>query len=393
MIAITLLLFVLLILNLTKKEHEIKYVVDKYEVEEKFDKNHYILKINKDKNTYVYVLNNTMNKRKKIIKNITEIESNDLKCIIPKYKKKLDSKLYCYLDGKQVTTDYLTETENVDFEEMKSKLKKNNIKLSNPKEKQKTYKSINIFQKSFSENEKIILWDYKGIYVIGSDSTNYQKILKKDLYDNLMSTVVDKYYVLFENTSVNGIENIYYYDLKKDSLKSFKLKTKLSKKSYINGVIGNLIYITDKEKKKEYTLDIRKEKLTEIDKNQTEYIVYKNNKKEVLNKSDFLMEEQYFDDYLVENENIECDELKEEGNYYYYIKNGDFYKVLKGYEDYPTLLFHSFDVKEWFVLNGKIYLTKQDMIYTYIEDKGLQKKIQYNELRYNYKKIYKVWEK
>ena len=44
-----------------------------------------------------------------------------------------------------------------------------------------------------------------------------------------MSCIVDKYYVLFENTSVNGIKNIYYYDFKKNKLKIYKPEIILSK--------------------------------------------------------------------------------------------------------------------------------------------------------------------
>ena len=54
--------------------------------------------------------------------------------------------------------------------------------------------------------------------ILKNNSYSYQKILNEDLYDNIMSTIVDKYYVLFENTSVNGIEKVYYYDLEKEIL-------------------------------------------------------------------------------------------------------------------------------------------------------------------------------
>ena len=89
-----------------------------------------------------------------------------------------------------------------------------------------------------------------------------------------MDCVVDQYYVLFENNSVNGIEKVYYYNAEKDKVDSFKLKTKLSKNSYINGVVNNLIYVTDKKAKKEYTVNIKKKSITEIDSDQTKYIIY-----------------------------------------------------------------------------------------------------------------------
>ena len=113
---------------------------------------------------------------------------------------------------------------------------------------------------------------------------------------------------------------------------------------------------------------------------------------EKLSKSDFLMNEQYFDNYSISNKNIESNDIREEGIYNYYTIDGNFYKSVKGYEEYPTLLFNLYDVKEWFIMNDTIYLTRQDCIYSYNND-GLKKMIQYNELRYNYKKIYNVWKK
>lgn len=392
LIVLSIVIFILLGINLLKKEHRVNYEINKYKVEEKFDKNHYIIKITKGKNVYLYYLNNQMNKNKKIIKSITTVKSNDLKCIIPNYKKNISKKIYCQLDGKQVSINYLLQTDNPDFEKIKDVMKKNKINIPKQKEKQTTYKKINMYKDNFN-NKKMIIWDYKGIYILGKTEQKYKKILKKDLYDNIMSTIVNNNYVLFDNTSVNGIEMIYYYDLKKDKLKSFKLENKISKKSYINGVKDGLIYITDKSAKKEYTLDIKSKKLAEIDNNQTEYILFKNNEKIVYNKSDFFMKEQYFNNYSLVSDKIDSDDMKESIDYYYYVKNGDFYKVIKGYENNPVLLFHTFDIKDWFIINDTIYLTKQDTVYSYTEENGLKKLIQYNELRYNYKNIYNIWEK
>ena len=355
LIVLSIVIFILLGMNLLKKEHRVNYEINKYKVEEKFDKNHYIIKITKGKNVYLYYLNNQMNKNKKIIKSITNVKSNDLKCIIPNYKKNISNKIYCQLDGKQVSINYLLQTDNPDFEKIKDVMKKNKINIPKQKEKQTTYKKINMYKDNFN-NKKMIIWDYKGIYILGKTEQKYKKILKKDLYDNIMSTIVNNNYVLFDNTSVNGIEMIYYYDLKKDKLKSFKLENKISKKSYINGVKDGLIYITDKSAKKEYTLDIKSKKIAEIDNNQTEYILFKNNEKIVYNKSDFFMKEQYFNNYSLVSDKIDSDDMKESIDYYYYVKNGDFYKVIKGYENNPVLLFHTFDIKEWFIINDTIYL-------------------------------------
>lgn len=397
LICITILLlivlcFILLIFKITKKSHKVNYEVGKYTIKEVYQNNQYDILVKKGKNNYFYTINNEFGKNKKIIIDIKKVDSNDLKCIIPIYKKNNTKRIYCILDNKQVSIDYLNQIDNNDYKDVENKIKKLGIKIPNDNTKKKTYKEINYYQKNFND-EKLILWNYKGIYVLGKDGEIYQKILKKDLYDNIMSCTVDKYFVLFDNSSVKGIENVYYYDLKKNKLKSFKLDKKVSKNTYINGVVDNLIYITDKKNKIEYTVDITHEKINDVDKNQTEYVLYQNGKKSVLSKSDFLAKEQYFNDYKIENEKIDSTELREYGQYYYYFNGNDFYKTKKGQEQYSTLLFQMYDVKEWFVKNDTIYLTKQDSIYSYSEATGMKKLIEYNELRYNYKNIYKIWEK
>ena len=75
-----------------------------------------------------------------------------------------------------------------------------------------------------------------------------------------MSIIRYKYFVLFENNHVDGIKNIHYYDFEKDKLKIYNPEIVISKDFYINGVVDNLIYVTDNKNKKEYTIDLKKEK-------------------------------------------------------------------------------------------------------------------------------------
>ena len=169
MIAISLLLFILLILNLTKSNHDIDYNVGKYNVEEKFKKDHYIIKIynnnqydiliTKGKFSYIYTLNNKFGKRKKIIREIKKVESNDLKCIVPIYKNNITKQIYCTLKDKQVSINYLVQTNNNDFRDVETKIKKLGIKIPKDNAKKKTYKGINYYSDNFN-GEQLALWNY-----------------------------------------------------------------------------------------------------------------------------------------------------------------------------------------------------------------------------------------
>lgn len=205
-----------------------------------------------------------------------------------------------------------------------------------------------------------------------------------------MSTTTSKYFVLFENSDVMGIENIHYYDIKKDKYKVYKLKEKISKDSYINGVYDDLIYVTDKEKKIQYAVNLKKEEIDVVGKEELGYIKYVYNEKEILNKSDFFMKEQYFTNERIKDSNItKSTDLIKDKQIYYYLEDNKFYKNINGYNS--IYLFNKNNIKDWNVWYDSIIINIDDAIYQYNDKKGLRKIVEYNELNYNYKNIVKYW--
>lgn len=375
------------------KEHELIYTIDKYNVYEHFhmeDNHYYDLIISKDKNTYTYTLNKNLSKEKGIIKSIKTFKSNKLVCIVPIYKSKVEKNVYCNLNNEEISIDYLLKTNNEDFKVIKKKLKKYKIKYPSTSIVYKKYKKNTVFQENILDNYNFYIWNYKGILVLNNKELKYQKVLDYDLYDNIMATTVDKYYVLFENTDVNGIKNIYYYDSKKNKLNIFKLKDKLDKDSYINGVIDNVIYVTDRKNKKEYEIDIKKETIERVD-NDVNYVIYEDGNKKIISKSDFFMNDQYFNNVNIKDKEVtDSLDLVKEGNYYYYYKNSKIYKALETNKEKSKLLLELDDIKEWYVYDDVIVIMAKDTIYTYTDKEGLRRIVKSNELKYNYKNIYKI---
>ena len=364
------------------KEHEVSYTIDKYNIKEHFyiDKNHhYDLIITKDKENYTYTLDKNLSKEKRIIKNIKTFKSNNLVCIVPIYKDEVEKNVL--------------KTYNKDFKVIKKKIKKYKINYPSTKTTYVKYKKNTVFQENIIDDYNYYIWNYKGILILNNKELKYQKILDYDLYDNVMAVAIDRYYVIFENTDVNGIKNIYYYDSKKNKLNTFKLKEKLDKDSYINGVVDNLIYVTDRKNKKEYKINISKKTITQVD-DGTNYIIYENKEKKTLSKSDFFMNNQYFDNVQIKDNKITNSlELVKDNNYYYYYENSRIYKVLDTNKKYSKLLLELEDIKEWKVYDGTIVIMANDSVYTYTEKEGLRRIVKSNELKYNYKNIYKIGKK
>lgn len=378
------------LLKIIKKDHIITYKKNNYEINEKFsikEKQHkYQFTIKNKNEKYTFFIEENLNKNKKVIKEIEKYKEGNITCIIPKYIRKKLYNTYCLEDNKQVSNYYLKDNEN--YKKILNKIKKYKINPIKTSDKKIKYKNIDIYQNNIIDNYAYIIWNYKGIYILKNNEILSQKFLDYDLYDNIMSTVTSRYFVLFENTSVNGIENVHCYDLKKDKYKLIKLEDKISKDSYINGVYQDKIYITDKRKKVQYTLDVKKEKLEEVGNEELDYIKYRNGKEELLNKSDFFLEEVYFNNYNITDKNIDSTDISEENNTIYYKKDNSFYKR---YENNDILLFNLDNVKEWSIQDKDILLLQANEVYLYNENNGLNKILEFNELNYNYKNIIRLW--
>ena len=378
---------------MTVKHHEQTYKVGKYNVKELFNinnKHHYYdFIITKGKDTYSLTIENKVNKRKKIIKDIKSYKEEDIKCIVPIYKNDRELEIYCLTGKEQVSKEILKNNSN--FKKIIKKAKKYKLTIPKTEEVKEDYKKITIYNKNIPDNYKILIWNYKGLIIIDNNSHTYKKFLDYDLYDNIVRTTTSRYFVLFENTSVNGIEKIHCYDLKKNKYKVIKLeKNKVSKDSYINGVVNDLIYITDRRNEKQFILNVKKEELKEIGNHDYPFTLYTNNNKEVLTYKEFLKEDHYFINERIKNKKItKSEDLVQEDNYYYFKEDNNIYKQLDN--NNKILLLTLDNITEWNVYNKELVIKREDELYLYNDKNGLKKLIDYNELNYNDNPIYYLW--
>ena len=391
LIFIVILMIIPVFCKLLKKNHEVVYKIRNYQIEEKFqieNKSHtYEFYITKGKEEYSFTMENKNHKKTKIINEIKVYKEEDVKCILPIYNNKKELDLYCRKGNIQVSKEILKEDKN--YKEILKKVEKYNLRKDSEKENIKNYKNMKVYNSNIEDNA-LIIWNYKGIYILKNDENKYQKFLDYDLYDNIEATTTSKYFVLLENTSVNGIEKIHCYDLVKEKYKVITLEEKLSKNSYINGVENDLVYITDTKKKKQYTLNIKKEELKEVGNEEDNYIKYIDQEKIYLKKSDFFEKKQFFKNEKITEEKItKSEDLIKENNIYYYKEDNSFYRQYENRN--KVLLFEMENVEEWNVVNGKILFRIGDKLYLMEEGKKLKQLLEYNELKYNYQNIYYLW--
>ena len=97
------------------------------------------------------------------------------------------------------------------------------------------------------------------------------------------------------------------------------------------------------------------------------------------------MEKQIFSNNKTKNKSISKEDYIKENNIYYYIEDNKFIRKIENRNS--EILFELKNIKDWKIINGKILLISEDILYIYDDNRGLVPIVQSNELNYNYENI------
>lgn len=377
-----------LVLNIFKKEHDIKYELNYdnniYKIQEIYKDDRYYFKINIDNNYFVFDVDNVYHKQKKIIDKIYYYDTEDIKCI---YTPLEDSNIIC-LENNILKSYYETSSHIKSFVSELKQLGYSNTSWDIKDSKIKVIDQVEVYQDNIKDDTYIYLYKYNGFFKITNDNLSKINTFNNDTYLNTLGVQVDKYYVIPNYDDKYDFNSIYVYNMKNDKKKIIKLKEEISTDSYINGVVNNKIYLTDVDNLIQYEIDPKKRKVVEVGNTSDGGLIYQNNEFKVINMYEFKNKEiTYEQDYtdIVK----EYDYINKVGSNYYYLKDNIFYKYNSIF-DTAQILFTS-DANN-IIMNGEdIYFIKDNKIYLY--DGYLREILKYDELSFNTVNRYAVYKK
>lgn len=369
-------IFVKNILSVNTLKYNLKYKDTKFNIKQTYNENNSLIEINSPNNIYLIRLYN--NSRKKIDK-IYYYKDKNYECLLPILNHKLVVDMMCY--NNSILYNY-------------SNIKGTNSKLDkyvNSIEEYSTNYFVNDTQKidvvkniKYYTNNKIqnivAITTYKGL-VINQKEIN---LFKLDIYNNKISTFVDKYYLIADYENDYEFEYFYIVDLETKTVSKIKSKNEISLDSYIQGIVDNKVYLYDKDNENQYEIDVDK-KVVNLISSKDEIKYYKNKKWEKLNKVK-ANKEIYFDYTSLDNIFPDYDKVIESENYYYLFKQNDLkydlYRVDKSnininkfIETIPTDLIYHKDDYIYYVFNNKLYY--------YSDRTGLKTLLEDSELEFN----------
>ena len=386
-----LILFFELITFIFKTHHEITYNLkdqnEKYKVTEIYINKKYYLKIENKTYKYSFEINNTFHKRKKIIKKIYTYNIDKTKCIYPQTKNKKnqetniicskDNKTYSYLNYQKKLTPFI------------QKLQKQGItspswnKQSNST---KNIETLSAYQKNINPNTHILIYKYNGFYNISNKKLEIIKLFKNDTYINTLGANIDRYYIIPNYNQKYDYNQLYIIDMKTGKVKTKDIKQKISKDSYINGIINNEIYLFDKDELKQYKISKKGKKVEEVG-NKKQGALYYNLKfetKDVYTFRDNNIKFKTTNDYIKQiekNTSIKFIE-KQNDTYYYATKEGNVYYYNTN-NKIKVLLFNK-NIKDFKLIKETLFFIENDTLYSYSQQEGIKKLLTYKELSFNW---------
>lgn len=380
------------VISLFKSGHEVTYkIMDSdinFDVLERYIDNRYFFNIETDGYHFVFSNLDVFNKQKKIIYDIEYTINDNKMCIYPVYINSFNGELLCS-DG-NINYSYYS-MKDLDFVAsfyslLNSKYNFSSVDLG----EKNSIANISYYKNVFS-GENLLLWDYQGVYKINEDQYTYKSVLNFDRYDNTLSFVTGNYYVSpkYSSNTLFEIPEFFIWDLKNNETYTIVFEDfVLSDYTYYLGSVDDKVYLFDKNQIFEVEIDLKKKSASIIANKSSKGKFYDGEWHE-RNIYDFVNSTVNFSKSDLSNFSDYVKVLENDYAYYLYDRTS-MYMVYKDNLDYKVLLFKKSNISDIKVISDYIYFKYDNSIYKY-SSVGLNKILEYDELRYNQSSLYDVY--
>lgn len=367
-------------------------VVEEYKANNLFD-DHYEITIN-DK-FYISIYDN-LKKDSKLVKNVKYFEDNGLSCVYVTFKsKKINRDVICNINNRQILYHNI-KGYNSKLDEFVNNISNYDSTIFEDNLSNKSQKGlVTVYNNNIASNHFIDVQSYKGIYNIrnGNDIVVLD-FYENDVYNPSITISTSKYLISANYKDNYSFDSIYIIDISNNQKKEIKLGESISYDSYFQGVVDDKAYIFDRNSKKQFEINPKKESVKEVG-NETSGILYYDGKWESRSALEFVSGEIIFKQ-KVDYQNDSYDKIEKTNNFYYLFDyNGNKVKVSRKdlNSNYITDLFEATDIRNIKYVSDYIYFIEGDNIKYYSDRTGVRTLINYSELNFNNNLDYFVYDK
>lgn len=396
------------IFNIFSTGYKIEYQIDEFEVTETITKktkgehDNYYFEIKKGDSIFGIQTYQKLNISRKIIKEIKYYQDDEYECILPITKNNtlitdmicLNNGIYYYyhdIKGNDSLLDKFVSTIEIYDGTI--------YNLNEEVKKENNY--ITVYQFNIPDLY-MVLESYKGIYFINQkDGYIAKDLFTKDTYTKDIHTFIKNYYVTADYSQNFEFHDFYIVNMKDYTVYKITSNNAISFYSYIQGTVGNSIYLIDTSSKKQYEINIKTKTVIEVGNEKTGIKNYQNGQWTEGNIYDAINNELLFtsqEQISIEFNGInyaKVDKIGGEKSGYYYLyentKNGyNVYRVNVQNNNLKTYLFKTNNIDRIIYDEDKIYFQYDSYIRCYQDTIGVKNIAKNKEISFNSSLIFDV---
>lgn len=372
--------------------YEIKNEGIKFKITEAYTKNYkneypnYYIEIMVDKKIFNFELPNSFSGDSYIVNDIKYFKNDTYTCVLPIFNgEKIMSDILCLKDSTLYHYQDL-QNESLELDKFASSVLKNtredtsSIKMNN----------LQVYPDNLNKGMYLVLTNYHGIDIIHSKKLETVSLFEEDIYTQKIKVQVGKYYVIADYNQKHNFHEFYRVDVTTKKITKIVSDAAISFDSYIEGVVGDDIYLFDKDSKKQYKINVKNKTVVLNGTVKTGIEQYSNGKFKNINAYEAYTNELYFDKYPVKDiaslKVIQVGHKHSGYNYMYTpLPNGK-YKVLHSHVQNDTVKTYAFTISDvnqiWYASTG-VYYIEGDILYYYSPLYGTKPLLQNNEWNFN----------
>lgn len=386
-------------------DNQVFYIDEKYTSNRKNENNNYYFNVKINDSTFTFQTYEKFNHSDRIIKKIRYYKDEQYECILPVFENnKIIFDLMCMRDN-QITYYHDLIGQNSNLDSFVNTIKDEIYTLKNWEDDRSDpiiEASITVYPNNILDRHFVGINNYRGVYTI--NNLNLKKIVNveifsKDVYERKISSIVDKYYVTADYSQTIEFNSFYVVDLTSNNVKTITSTNKISFNSYVQGTLNNLLYVFDRDNKKQYEINVKSNKVIEIGNENIGIKVYENGKWSTLEMSEAIKQDILFRNNNETTSDAIYERIDKVGNvlsgyYYYYQKVGNVYKVYRSNVQNPELKTYLFTVSQINSINyvsDYVYYTENNEVKYYHDKTGVKTLFRNEEFEFNKSLYYNVY--
>ena len=331
-------------------------------------------------------------KQKRVITSVDILEGDKYSCVNIYFKGKNITDIKCInngiiydysrLRGSDNKLDNLVSNTTYDY------------KLYTSDEGNNSKDNITYYMNNYAGKQNILVSDYKGVYIFGSNVTNGARFIQyynNDHYTKELETMVDQYYVVADYNSSHEFYKFDVVNIRTGANYSIDFSNAISFNSFFQGSYDGELYLIDIENKVQYEIDPKAKNVTIVGNQNRGAIVYTADGWVTKNINEVISSREKFYDGTVDNlDGNPYNGVKLIGNkdgiYYVYIHNGSKYDVYMVYsqdkEHKKNYIFSTTDINSIKYVDEFVYYVDGELLKVYGPAFGNRSIIKYSSKYY-----------